>query len=85
MADSGTAIDSSWEAAIKFLLTDVGGDQPSSRINYLIRHHPRPARGLICWACSQSGVPWPCPPILLAREAAWRLRLTIPHQRSASE
>ena len=83
MADSGTIADSAWESAIQFLLTDVGGDH-SLKINDLIRRHPRPASGLICWACSQSGVPWPCPPILLAREAAWRLRLTIPHPREAS-
>ena len=84
MADSGTTTDPGWEAAIGLLLSRYGGE-PQSKINNLIRYHPRPARGLICWACSQYGVPWPCPPILLAREAAWRLRLNVPAQRSPSE
>ena len=84
MTDSGTLVDSGWEAAIGLLTAYVGGE-PADKINYLIRRHPRPANGLTCWACSQYGVPWPCPPILLAREAAWRLRMNIPRPREASE
>lgn len=84
-ADADALANATWESAIGFLTTDIGG-YPADKINSLIRRHPRPADGgLTCWSCSQRGAPWPCPPILLAREAAWRLRMTIPRPREASE
>lgn len=72
-----------WEAAIALLMSELDGG-PGVKVNYLIRHHARPAEGLICWGCSQRGEPWPCAPILLAREAQFRLRLNIPQPREAT-
>lgn len=72
-----------WEAAIGLLLGDLGG-QPVEKIADLIRRHDRPERGLTCWGCSQHGVPWPCVPLLIAREAQFRLRLKIPAPREAT-
>lgn len=73
-----------WEAAIALLMSDLGG-QPTEKVGYLIDHHARPLDGgLICWGCSQRGEPWPCAPILLAREAQFRLRMNIPSPRKAT-